>query len=56
MTNKIAEELRAQAAELRKTSEEVRDDKIVKCAQIVLAAKGLAALKDMLETGVSNDN
>ena len=52
---KIAAALRQTAAALRKEAAAHEEQKLVKCAQVLLAARGLNALQQIIK-GASNDN
>jgi hypothetical protein len=49
MANKISENLRKMASELRKKSEENTFEKTVKCAKIIIGATALEHLKQKLK-------
>jgi len=47
----ISAKLREKAAELRKEAQTVEQNKVVKSAQILTAARGLSAFKKILQGG-----
>jgi hypothetical protein len=51
MNKKLAEDLRGIAAGLRKEAAEVEKTAAVKCAQVLIAARGLQQLKSILNGG-----
>ena len=48
---KIAEKLREQAQLLRKQAQESQQAKLIKSAQVLTAAKGIVALKNLIQGG-----
>jgi hypothetical protein len=51
MNKKLADDLRVIAAGLRKQAEEAEKAAAVKCAQVLIAARGLQQLKRILNGG-----
>jgi len=51
MNKKLAEDLRVIAAGLRKEAVEIEKSAAVKCAQVLIAARGLRQLKGILNGG-----
>lgn len=46
---KLAESMRKSAAEFRRKAQHIREKKMVKCAQVLTAARGLSQLQRILE-------